>query len=169
MIRIGKIVATHGLQGGLILTHVVGHDKWLKKGDVLFVEMNKQSFIPFFVSQIKSSRHDEFHIGLEDVATVEQAKKLVGKQVHVKEEMLEGHAAESPLAWIGFKLKDKTKGELGVVDDMMQTPTQWLATLMVEGKEVLVPLVEQTLLKVDIKNKTLHVDLPEGLLEVYLG
>ena len=32
MIRIGKIVATHGLTGSLIMTHVAGDKNWLKKG-----------------------------------------------------------------------------------------------------------------------------------------
>jgi 16S rRNA processing protein RimM len=63
---------------------------------------------------------------------------------------------------------DKSKGELGIVDDMMQMPTQWIAQMNYKGKEVLMPLVEQTIESIDLKKKTLHLDLPEGLLEVYL-
>ena len=82
MIRIGKIVATHGLQGGVILTHIIGHSDWLKKGAPLFVELNKESYIPYFTLQCKASNNAEYIVNLEDIEKVEQAKRLVGKHVY---------------------------------------------------------------------------------------
>jgi 16S rRNA processing protein RimM len=166
MIRIGKIVATHGLQGSVILTHVVGASDWLKKEDVLFLELNKGSYIPFFVTAAKAMNDEEYIVGLEDVSQMEEAKKLTGKQAYVKEDILTGHEKDSPLLWIGFKMVDKEKGALGHIDDVMQTGSQWLASLRYEGKEVLVPLIEQMILDVNIRNKFIRVDLPEGLLEL---
>ena len=43
MIRIGKIVASHGLNGAVIMTHLGQDGKWLKKGDTLMLEMQKAS------------------------------------------------------------------------------------------------------------------------------
>ena len=166
MIRIGKIVATHGLQGSLVLTHVVGSSDWLKKGDVLFLELNKGSFIPFFVKTVKGVDDEEYIVTLEDVTVVEEAKKLIGKQAYVKEDILSATATETPLLWIGFKLVDKEKGGIGVIEDVMQAGPQWLAKLTYEGKEVLVPLIEQMILDVNVRNKFIRMDLPEGLLEL---
>lgn len=106
MIRIGKIVATHGLQGNVILSHIINNSKWLNKEDVLFIELNKDSFIPFFVTSARSSNAGEYMISLDDTQTVEAAGKLVGKQVYVQESVLEAHAKDLPLAWIGFKIID---------------------------------------------------------------
>lgn len=168
MIRVGKIVATHGLQGALIMTHIVGTPKWLKKEGVLFVELHRESYIPFFVASVKVVNDEEFVITLEDVNTVEAAKKLVTKQVHVEEAVIAEFAKESPLSWIGFKLVDESQGDLGPIEDVMQTSAQWLARITYKGVEALIPLVDQTIQKIDINTKTLYVDLPEGLLEVYL-
>ena len=169
MIRIGKIVATHGLGGDVIMTHVTGSKSWLKKGYVLFVALRKDSHIPFFVSNIKTATNVEMVLHLEDTDTVEAAKKLIGREVFVKDEVLAGAGAvDSPLLWIGFELQDKAHGLLGIVQDVFQTPTQWLAEVMYQGKEVLIPLVEPVLKKVDIPKKVVYVDMPEGLLEVYL-
>jgi 16S rRNA processing protein RimM len=168
MIRIGKIVATHGVQGDLILSHVIGHSRWMKRDAILFLELNKGSFIPFFVKESKANTDNEYVVRLEDVATVEAGKRLIGKQVYLKEEEMVEHAASTPLAWIGFKLIDKQKGDIGNIHDMMQTPTQWLATLMVGDKEVLIPLIEQTIEKIDARKKTIYVNLPDGLMEIYL-
>ena len=166
MIRIGKIVATHGLQGSLVLTHVVGSSDWLKKDDVLFLELNKGSFIPFFVQTAKAANDEEYIITVEDVTVVEAAKKLIVKQAYVKEDILSATAADTPLLWIGFNLVDKEKGSLGPIEDVMQAGPQWLAKLTYEGKEVLIPLIEQMILDVNIRNKYIRMDLPDGLLDL---
>jgi 16S rRNA processing protein RimM len=166
MIRIGKIVATHGLQGSLVLTHVVGSSDWLKKDDVLFLELNKGSYIPFFVQTAKAANEEEYIITVEDINVVEAAKKLIGKQAYVKEDILSTTAADTPLLWIGFNLVDKEKGSLGPIEDVMQAGPQWLAKLTYEGKEVLIPLIEQMILDVNIRNKYIRMDLPDGLLDL---
>lgn len=168
MVRIGKIVATHGLQGAVILKHIAGSGNWLKKDDVLFIELRKESYIPHFVLQAKMANDEEYIVNMEDVETVEAAKKLIGKQVYVKEDILAGAVTDSPLLWIGFNLVDVNKGAIGQIEDVVQAGPQWLAKLTIEGKEVLVPLVEQMLVDVNMRNKYIRIDLPEGLIDVYL-
>jgi len=168
MIRIGKIVASHGLGGDVIMTHVTGRNNWLKVGDVLFVAVHKESFIPFYVSNIKSAGKEEMIIHLEDTNTVEGAKKLVTREVFVQEDVLAKSGADSPLLWIGFELVDTKLGVIGPVVDVFQTPTQWLGTVLFQGKEAMIPLITPIFKKVDIKQQKVFVDLPDGLLEVYL-
>jgi 16S rRNA processing protein RimM len=169
MIRIGKIVATHGLNGSLILTHVVGSSNWLKKDHVLMLEMQKGSYIPYFVASVKANNPEEYIITVEDIDKIEAAKRLVTKHVYVDESILSAFAWQSPLLWIGFEMIDKKDGLLGQIEDVLQTGNQWLAKLTYHEKEVLVPLIEQTIDALDIKKKTINVTLPDGLLEVYLG
>ncbi len=166
MIRIGKIVASHGLQGAVIMTHVAASSSWLKKDDILFLELNKGSYIPFFVTSAQAANTEEYIVGLEDVTKVEEAKKLIGKQVYVKEEILAAQATDSPLMWIGFNIVDKQKGSLGAIEDVMQAGPQWLARITYEGKEVLIPLIEQMIIDLNVKNKFIRMDLPDGLLEL---
>lgn len=167
MLRVGKIVATHGLAGDVILTHITGKKSWLKVGDVLFVALQKESYIPHFVKRIKTSSEKEITLQFEETENVEAARKLLSREVFVKEEMLIGAASDSPLLWIGFEAIDKQEGSLGIIRDMYKTAQQWLATVDVNGKEALLPIVEQTLEKVDLKKKQVFLDLPDGLLAVY--
>jgi len=169
MIRIGKIVATHGLNGSLILTHIVGNSTWLKKEQVLLVEMQKGSYIPYFVTHCKASNDAEYIINVEEVDKIESAKKMISKQVYVGESVLSDYAKQSPLLWIGFSIIDKEKGKIGDIDDVSQTGFQWIAKITYSGVEVLIPLIDQVIEKIDIKTKIINVKLPEGLLEVYLG
>jgi 16S rRNA processing protein RimM len=152
-----------------VLKHVAGESNWLNKDAILFVELRKDSQIPHFVASAKAASSEEYIVQIEDIDTVEAAKKLVGKQVYVKEDVLKEVSTNSPLLWIGFNMVDKTKGGLGQIADVVQAGPQWLATLVIDGKEVLIPLVDDILIEVNMRNKYVRVDLPEGLLEVYTG
>jgi 16S rRNA processing protein RimM len=168
MVRIGKIVATHGIHGSLILSHIVGNSKWLKKGDALMIEVQKGNYIPYFVEQLKANGDDEYHINIEEVTKVEIAKKLITKHVYVDGNILSLLPTDSPLLWIGFNLIDKKVGTVGTIEDVIHTGNQWLAKVMYQDKEALVPLIEQTIEQVSIKNKTVKVTIPDGLLDIYL-
>jgi 16S rRNA processing protein RimM len=167
MIRVGKIVATHGLVGDVVITHVTGKKNWLKVNDVLFVALRKGSHIPHFINKIKSADEEEAILHFEDTESIEEARKLVGKELFVEEEVLSDQAQDSPLLWIGFEAIDKTAGSLGPIEDIYQTAQQWLATVHVSGKEALLPIIDQTLVSVDLQKRQVFLDLPDGLLEVY--
>ena len=169
MIRIGKIVAAHGLQGAVIMTHIANDAKWMKKGMALMVEMQKGSHIPYFVSDFKSANEGEFILNLEEVDKVEAAKRLVTKSVFVNEDVLAAYAKTSPLLWIGFNVTDVHQGLLGPLEDVMQAPNQWLGKIMYNGKEVLIPLITHVIKEVNIRSKRLIIELPAGLLDVYLN
>jgi 16S rRNA processing protein RimM len=166
MVRIGKIAATHGLQGNLVLVHSVGAAGWLKVGQPLFVEIRKDSRIPFFVAAEKSAGTDEYQVRFEDIDSVEAARALVGRPVYIDGEVLEKGNVDSPLRWIGFNLVDKTKGTIGAIEDVYQAGAQWLAKLTIEENEVLVPLVDAFILDVNTRNRFIRMDLPDGLLEL---
>ncbi len=168
MIRTGKIVAAHGLHGAVIMTHIAADSKWMKKGLALMVEMQKGSYIPYFVAECKTTSPKEFILNLEELDKVDNAKKLVGKSVYVDETVLAAYAKISPLLWIGFTVTDVHKGLLGPMDDVMQTPNQWLGKITIDGKEVLIPLIDNFIKDVNIKSKRLIMELPAGLIDVYL-
>ncbi len=166
MIRIGKIAATHGLQGDIVLAHILDKKGWLKKNEVLFLELNKGSFIPFFVVQIKADKEEECVLKLEDITTIEAAKKLIGKQVYVEDAILEKQKTDTPLLWTGFTIIDRKQGEIGTIKEVMQTAHQWLASVNYNGRDVLIPLVPEMILDLNVRNNYIRMDLPEGLLDV---
>ena len=167
LIRVGKVVATDGLACDVIITHITGKKGWLKAGDVLFVALRKESFIPHFVTGIKSATEKEIILHFDETDSIEAARKLVSKELFVQEEILAKGAADSPLLWIGFEVIDAAAGSLGPIEDIYQTAQQWLAQVRVNGKEALLPIIEQTLRKVDLKARQVFVSMPDGLLEVY--
>ena len=57
--------------------------------------------------------------------------------------------------------------ELGEVCEVIEQPHQVLCKIMLNGKEALIPVHENSLEKIDKKGRKLYVHLPEGLLDIY--
>ena len=60
-ISIGKVVATFGVGGEVILFHSLGKKLVFKAGDVIFIEQVKGSYLPYFIasSKVLSSQANE--------------------------------------------------------------------------------------------------------------
>jgi 16S rRNA processing protein RimM len=57
--------------------------------------------------------------------------------------------------------------ELGEVCEVIEQSHQLLCKIILDGKEALIPIHEDSLEKIDKKNRKLFLNLPEGLLDIY--
>ena len=64
---------------------------------------------------------------------------------------------------------DKSRGKLGKVKDFADGSAQDVMIMRYQNKDVLIPVVDQVVGLADFEKKEVYVDLPDGLLEVYLG
>lgn len=167
-LSIGKLVAVHGLKGDLLLKHELGKKTSLKGLETLFIEDKKDSFIPWFIESVKIKTANEIYLKLEGINTREAAMKLVSKKVWLPEADHKRYAAKNiPAGLLGYSIVDK--GELlGEILEIIEQPHQLLCRLEIKGKEVLIPLHEDSLEKTDHKKKLVLVNLPDGLLDIYL-
>lgn len=167
--KIGKLVSTFGLKGELILKHNLGKKTSLKGLQAIFIEERKESFIPWFIESVRMKNEDEVHLTLQEVNSKEAATGLVQKEVWLPESDFQKFSSKTaPINLLGFRVFDNEK-ELGIILEVIEQPHQLLCRLEIEGKEVLIPLHEETLLKIDRKKRQVIVELPEGLLEIYLS
>ena len=165
--NIGKLVASFGLLGEIILQHNLGKRKSLKGLEVIFIEEKKGEMLPYFIDSVNIKSDEELLIKLEGIHTKEAAKKIVQREVWLTEEDFLKHAAKStPIFWVGFQLAD-AGNIIGEIKEVIEQPHQVLCRVDWNGKEALIPIHEQTLDKIDAKKKIIHVTLPEGLLDVY--
>ena len=166
--KIGKLVAVHGLTGELLLKHELGKKTSLKGLQAIFIEEKKNSFLPWFIESTKIKSENEIYLKLEGVNTREAAIKLTQKQIWVPEVDFKKFAAKSaPASLLGYTIIND-KEPLGEILELIEQPHQLLCRLEIKGKEVLIPLHEATLKKVNHTKKEVQVELPDGLLEIYL-
>ena len=166
--KIGKLVAAYGLKGELVLKHALGKKSSLKGLQTVFIEEKKDSFLPWFIESARIKSIDEVYLKLEGIDAREKAIKLVQKEVWVPEMDHKKLAAKSsPVNLLGFSLMNDGKN-LGEILEVIEQPHQLLCRIEINEKEVLIPLHEETLQKIDKKKKEVIVKLPEGLLDIYL-
>lgn len=164
---IGKIVATFGLNGEVILKHGLGKKTGLKDVKAIFIEEVKGSYIPWFPEESRPKNEEEMYLRFEGVTSKEAANRLTGKKVWLKTADFRKLAGKtSPIALIGYTLisEDET---IGTIEAVIEQPHQVLLQVPYQGKEALIPLHEETLDKVDHKKQEVHVTLPDGLLDIY--
>ena len=165
--KIGKFAASYGLNGDLVLLHSLGKKTSLKGLEAVYVEEQKDNFLPYFIEKTAVKNESETYIKLEGINTKETARKLTPKEVWLEESDFEKYAAKAaPISLLGFSIIDGEQN-LGEIIEVIEQPHQVLCTIMYKGKEALIPVHEASLLKLDKKNRKVYLDLPEGLLEIY--
>jgi len=166
--NIGRIVSAFGLKGDMIVSHHLGKKIAVSKIKVIFLEQKKDELLPYFVENIRKKGDDELSLKLEGIDSKETATKYIRREVWLNEEEIQAHTQKNnPIGWVGYKILDQGK-DLGPIIEVIEQPHQILCRLDINTREVLIPINEQTLHKVDHKNKTVLLNLPDGLLEVYL-
>jgi 16S rRNA processing protein RimM len=167
--NIGKIVSAFGLKGDLIVLHHLGKKISVTKLKVIFLEQKKGELLPYFISFVKKKGDDELMLKLEGIDSKEAVSKYLRRDVWIREEEVAWHTAkDNPIGWVGYHVLDQGQ-DLGIVLEIIEQPHQILCRLEIQDKEVLIPINEQTLRKIDHASKSLILELPDGLLEVYLG
>ena len=167
-ISIGKFVAVHGLKGALVLKHVLGKKTALKGVQAVFTEAQKDSYMPWFIQDTKARTDTETLVKLDGLDSPEAAKKLNQKTIWLSKADFEKQASESAaISYIGYAVVEDGI-VLGTVTEVIEQPHQVLLAIYIGEKEALIPLHQDSLVRVDRTKKEVHVDLPEGLLDLYL-
>ena len=166
-VKVGKISKPYGLQGEVRIILIPVLAQKLKVGNPLFIDIDGQR-IPFFMEALDLVSDDQAIVKVEFVNSVEEARKVCGKDVYIEafdsgDEVLPADT-NNPL--IAYSVFDQTLGEIGVLTDYIPNKMNPVWVVENEGREILIPATEDFIQKIDHKNKVLHLDLPEGIMEL---
>lgn len=164
---IGKLVASYGLKGEIILQHGLGKKTSLKGLEVIFIEQKKDELLPYFIEATRIKSESEIYIKLEGIDTKERTFPLLQRQAWLPDTDFEKYAGKtSPISLVGFHIIDNGN-DLGEILEVIEMPHQVLGRIVINQKDALIPLHEETLQKIDRKKKQVIVQLPDGLLDVF--
>ncbi len=166
--RIGSILKPKGLKGEMNM-YVDFDDLDKIKFDAFFIEIAGK-LVPYFVGSIKYGQKNAAILTLEDVDTVEKASALARKNIYLPNKLKPKKKKHefTLMDLVGFTAIDENEGELGVITAIHEYPKQLIAALIYKNCEVLFPLNEDIIKGIDVVSEIVTVDLPEGLLDIYL-
>lgn len=166
--KIGKLAASFGLKGELVLQHNLGKKTTLNGLETIFLEEGKDNLMPYFIATTIVKNDAELYIKLEGIDSKETARKLTPKEVWITEEDFKKFAAKAaPISMLGFHLITDEDEDLGEILEVIEQPHQILCAILLDGKEALIPIHGESLDKIDQKNRKVYVTLPDGLLDIY--
>lgn len=163
LVHIGHVSRVHGYKGQVKISLRTHISLKKTKGLVLFVEFANKP-VPFFYESF-TEQGEHLIVHFEGLKNEADAQELVGRSIlaaknYIKEET-------DDLARLnGFKIVDQNNIEIGVVNEVLNY-NQYLAKTMVDGKEILLPLNEDTILDIQEKKQIIYLHIPEGLIEFY--
>ncbi|WP_284652733.1 ribosome maturation factor RimM [Flavobacterium terrisoli] len=166
---LGKIAKKFSFKGEVLIYLDTDEPELYENMESVFVEFNK-NLVPFFIENSALHKNDFLRVQFEDVDSEEEADKLIGCEIYLPLSMLPKLSGNKFYFHevIGFEIEDKRLGVFGKIVSINDTSAQPLFEVVNGSVEILVPMIDQFLVKIDRENKKVVMDLPEGLVEMYL-
>jgi 16S rRNA processing protein RimM len=165
---LGKIIRTHGYKGGLKAIFDVDEPQEYRELDMIFIEV-KDQLIPWMIDNVHLEKN-KANLKLTDLNDMESAMKLVGRFIYLPVELLPKLKGNKFYFHevTGFNVHDENHGDIGIIDRVIDLPNNPLFAITFGEKEILLPISDEIILKVDRKKKLIEVRAPEGLIDIYL-
>ncbi len=166
---LGKIVSKFSFKGEVLVKLDTDDPESFLEMESVFIDMNK-NLIPFFIEKSSLQKSNLLRIKFEEITSEEDADRILKKELYLplsflpelEDDQFYFHEV------IGFKVTDKLFGDVGILKGVNDSTPQALFEIERDGKEILVPVNDDFIAKLDKPNKTLHLNVPEGLIEMYL-
>jgi 16S rRNA processing protein RimM len=164
--KIGFINKLQGYKGEVQCIIEKGYVEDYMDEEFLFIMLDGIA-VPFAVEEIKDKRGAAV-VKFESVNDEEYAKRFVNAEVFVERRTKKNIEEPDWNNLTGYEVIDKTRGSLGIIKAVEEYPQQLIATLIIKEKEVLIPLNEDFLESLNVDEKKIILNLPNGLIDLYL-
>ncbi len=164
---LGKVTKPFGLKGELVLYLDVDNPSEYTELDGVYININNR-LVLYPIESIRINSNKAV-VSFEKVEQ-EDSYRLVGKELYLPLELLPELKGNKFYFHevIGFNVIDEEKGNIGHIEKILEYPTTPLFSIRLEDREILIPIVEPILQRVDREEETIYIKAPEGLIELYL-
>lgn len=169
--KIGYISKSHKLAGEVRCVLKDYTFTTTKTLSFLYIE-NKGHTLPFFIEKLEPINNNELIIKFEDIEDKETAYDFKGSIICIDENETTHKCfekmkrVEDELNLSGFQLFDEEDNFIAKIEDVYFIPNNTLAAVIIDKEEVLFPLNEELIVKIDRTKKTVHLKIPDGLLSI---
>lgn len=166
---LGKIVSKYSFKGELLAKLDTDEPDLYDNLDSIFIDL-RGNLVPFFVESSQLHKSDLLRLKFEDVETEADADALIKTDLYLPLNLLPKLEGDKFYFHevIGYTIIDTNFGEVGILQSINDSTAQALFEIDRDGIEILIPMNDEFIVKVDRKNKTIEVNTPEGLIELYI-
>ena len=166
---LGKIVKKYSFKGELLAKLDTDQPDLYDNLEAVFIDL-RGNLVPFFIESSQLHKSDLLRLNFEDVNSEADADALIKSELYLPLDLLPKLEGDKFYFHevIGFTIKDKNFGDVGILRGINDSTAQALFEIDRDGIEILIPMNDEFIDKVDRENKTIVVNTPEGLIDLYL-
>ena len=161
---IGEIVGIHGIKGTNKLRSYAESLSMFSPGSSILVRDRRGREASYEIRWVKPHTGTPL-ILFKGIANRDQAKELIGAELFIPQSDLP-ELDEDTYYWhdlIGIEVYTTTGEFLGRIESIIETGSNDVYVVKENEKEVLIPALETVVLDIDLAQKRMKVELPEGL------
>ncbi|GAA3634309.1 ribosome maturation factor RimM [Flavivirga jejuensis] len=166
---LGKIVKKYSFKGEVLAKLDTDQPEIYENLDAIFLNL-RNNLVPFFIEHSQLHKSELLRIKFEDVDEEADADAIMKCDLYLPLDLLpklEGNKFYFHEV-IGFSIEDVNYGKVGLLKSINDSTAQSLFEIDNNGIEILIPMNDEFIVKVDRENKTILVETPEGLIDLYL-
>jgi 16S rRNA processing protein RimM len=167
---LGRIVTKYSFKGEVVIKLDTDEPELYKNMESVYVEFGS-NLVPFFIEKSSLHKGNQLRVQFEDVYSEEEADSILKCGIYLPLDLLPKLSGDKFYFHevIGFNVLDANYGDVGTIVHINDKAAQPLFEIDNNGKEVFIPMIDDFIKKVDRANKTIEVETPEGLIELYLN
>jgi len=163
MILLGRIARVHGYDGTVIIRLETESGDYIQKMETVFIEI-EGILVPFFISESEITGESSLWLKFEGYEAREKVAEFIGCRIFTAMGKAANESEQSNDSLVGFEVSDKGRKKIGIVKGIIRNPGQELLVLdSAGGKEILIPLHVDLISDFNETERTLELDIPEGL------
>ena len=165
--KIGFIRKTRGVHGELVLEFEEHYEFSVEEATRFFLEVDGL-LVPFFVAEdglhVKSAK--TAFVNFDWIVSEKYAQRIIGANVYLFTSEIVDEPEEAGLSELeGFTLFDNSGEKIGKISQVEDFSGNVVLTIGSGNNELLIPFNEDFLVAINPENKTLTLELPEGLID----
>jgi len=166
---LGKIVKKYSFKGELLVKLDTDDPSIYTKMESVFIDKNK-NLIPFFIERSSLHKSTLLRVKFEDIDSEEDADKLLKSELYLPLEFLPQLTGNKFYYHeiFGFEAEDLSFGLIGIIKGVNDSTNQAILEIDRNGSEILIPLIDDFIKSVDREQKKIILEVPEGLIDIYL-
>lgn len=170
--QLGYVLKTHGLRGHVAAHFDVDDAMAYQKLKTVYLALpgTPTQLVAYAIEKVQPQAGARVLLKLRGIDRIEDAELLRGAQLYLPLTELPALADDQFYFHdvIGFTVVDEHLGALGTVENFYELPQQDMLAMRYQGQEVLIPVVDELVSHADMQTQTVFVNLPDGLLDIYL-
>ncbi len=164
---LGKIAKKYSFKGEVVLKLDTDEPEIYENLEAILIDFGNH-MVPYFIEKSLFQKGNQLRIQFEEVYSEQEADKIIKKDAYLPLNLLPKLEGDQFYYHeiTGFLLEDVNYGAIGPIDSVNDSSSQPLFVIKTDSDDILIPMVDDFIEKIDRQNKKVIVKTPEGLIDM---